>query len=186
MLRPHRKEPSVSGALTVAPPATIQPKRCVGRARRRLQRVLIGLSFVLGLTISGAAFWLHRHVDVVAPNVPAVDPYTALFDLTPLTVTITAATERLPWPTTVHDTGFRRSRLPSRHSGRERQLWHDLPQHGASSTVEVHSQPRRAPGMGLMAKSADDRTRGMALDEEAPLVVGVRMRDHIASSFATA
>jgi len=143
----------VSGALTVAPPATIQPKRCVGRARRRLQRVLIGLSFVLGLTISGAAFWLHRHVDVVAPNVPAVDPYTALFDLTPLTVTITAATERLPWPTTVHDTGFRRSRLPSRHSGRERQLWHDLPQHGASSTVEVHSQPRRAPGMGLRRKA---------------------------------
>ena len=103
MLRPQRKESSLSGALTVAPPATTHPKPYVGRARRRLQRGLIGLSFVLGLTIPGAGFWLHQHLDVVAPDVPAVDPYTALFDLTPLTVTITAATERVPWPTTVHD-----------------------------------------------------------------------------------
>ena len=74
MLRPQRKESSLSGALTVAPPATIHPKPYVGRARRRLQRGLIGLSFVLGLTIPGAGFWLHRHLDVVAPDVPAVDP----------------------------------------------------------------------------------------------------------------
>jgi hypothetical protein len=68
-----------------------------------LLRALIGLSCVLGLTISGAGFWLHRHLDSVPPDVPAVDPYAALFDLRPLTVTITAATERVLWPTTVHD-----------------------------------------------------------------------------------
>ena len=54
MLRPQRKESSVSGALTVAPPATIHPKPYVGRARRTWLRALIGLSFVLGLAIWGA------------------------------------------------------------------------------------------------------------------------------------
>ena len=103
MLRPPRKEPSVSGALTIAAPATSHPKPYVGGARRTLLRALIGLSFVLGLAVWGAGVWLHRHLDTVAPEVPEVDPYTALFDLTPLTVTITAASERVPWPTTVHD-----------------------------------------------------------------------------------
>jgi hypothetical protein len=102
MLRPRRKESSFSGALT-AQPTTIHLKPHVGRARRRLQWALVGLSLVLGLTFSGAALWLRRHLDVVAPDVRAVDPSTALFDLSPLTVTITAATERVPWSTTVHD-----------------------------------------------------------------------------------
>src|SRR3954454_11539076 len=88
MLRPPRKEPSLSGALTVAPPATSHPKPYLAGARWTLLWALIGLSLVLGL-ISGAGFWLHRHLDAVAPEVPAVDPYTALFDLTPFTVTIT-------------------------------------------------------------------------------------------------
>ena len=53
-----------------------------------------------------------------------------------------------------------------------------------SRFIRNHDAP---PGMGLhMAKSAEDRTRGMALDEVAPVVVVVRMRDRIASSFATA
>src|SRR6185503_6448970 len=102
MLRPRRKESSFSDALT-APPPTIHLKPYVGRARRRLQWALVGLILVLGLTFSGAALWLHRHLDVVAPDVRAVDPSTALFDLSPLTVTITAASERVPWSTTVHD-----------------------------------------------------------------------------------
>src|SRR5690348_5076171 len=97
MLRPQPRESSLSGAVTVAPPSTIRPKRHVRDARRGLLRALIGLSFVLGLTITGAGFWLHRHLDFVPPDVPAVDPYAALFDLRPLTVTITAATERVPW-----------------------------------------------------------------------------------------
>ena len=102
MFRPQSKS-SLSGALTIAPPATIHPVPYVGRARRRLPRVLVGLSLVLGLTISGAGIWLHRYLDVVVPDVHPVDPYTALFDFTPLTVTITAATESVPWTTTVHD-----------------------------------------------------------------------------------
>ena len=125
MLRSQEKESSLPGASTVAPPATIHPKPYVGRPRRRLPWALIGLSLVLGLTASGARFWLHRHLGVVAPDVPAVDPYTALFDLTPLTVTITAATERVPWSTTVHDiqtdvTLWRRMHLAD---------WNAMPEH---------------------------------------------------------
>jgi hypothetical protein len=103
MRRPPRKESSLSGALTVASPAMKHPKPSVGGARWTLLRALIGLSFVVGLAISGAGFWLHRHLDAVAPEVPPVNPYTALFDVTPLTVTITAANERVPWSATVHD-----------------------------------------------------------------------------------
>ena len=102
MLRPQQKESS-RGALTVSPPATVYHKPHAGLSGRALWGALIGMSLAVGITITGAGVWLHRHLEVVRPHVPPVDPYTALFDLTPLTVTITAGTETVPWSTTVHD-----------------------------------------------------------------------------------
>jgi len=46
-------------------------------------------------------FWLRGHTELPAPLVRPIDPYTALFDVTPITVTVTAADQRVEWRTSV-------------------------------------------------------------------------------------
>jgi hypothetical protein len=68
-------------------------------------RVLASVALIALLAISAATgyVWLHEHLELPLPAVPPIDPYVALFDLTPMTVTVTAGRERVAWRTTIHD-----------------------------------------------------------------------------------
>jgi hypothetical protein len=46
---------------------------------------------------------LHARLASLPPQVRPVDPYTTLFDLTPVTVTITVVDQRIEWQTSVHE-----------------------------------------------------------------------------------
>ncbi len=77
-----------------------------GVATRSLRRWVFGCLFGLALVIGGAVCgyaWLQYQVRASMPHVPAIDLYAALVDATPITVTITIATERVERGTTVDD-----------------------------------------------------------------------------------
>jgi hypothetical protein len=61
--------------------------------------------FVMVLLVSAVAgyFWLHQRLESPLPEVQLIDPHKALFDLTPVTVTITAGPHRVEWQTSVHE-----------------------------------------------------------------------------------
>ena len=63
------------------------------------------ISFVAVLLASAVTGYvsLHNHIDSPLPQVRAVDLHQALFDLTPLIVTIAAGDQQVEWHTSVHD-----------------------------------------------------------------------------------
>src|SRR5688500_5418035 len=63
---------------------------------------LFGLSLAIGGAASGYASLQHQ-VRASIPDVPAIDVYAAMVDATPITVTITVATQHLERYTTVDD-----------------------------------------------------------------------------------
>jgi len=91
---------ATAGRLLPAPVAVQAP---TGSLRRSvLASWLLGLAF----GISGAAascVWLEYQVRASMPRVSEIDVYAALVDSTPITVTITVATERVERETTVDD-----------------------------------------------------------------------------------
>jgi hypothetical protein len=63
----------------------------------------VALVALLVVTAAGGYVWLRERVDLSLPAVSHIDPYVALFDTTPVTVTVTAGHERVVWRTTVHE-----------------------------------------------------------------------------------
>src|SRR6185312_11786154 len=70
-----------------------------------LWRIAVRSILVFIAVFSGAAvaayFWLHGRTELPAPQLRPIDPYAALFDVTPMTVTVTAADQRVEWHTSV-------------------------------------------------------------------------------------
>ena len=64
-------------------------------------RAMIVAIAVLFVPAVAAYFWLNGRVESPAPQGRPIDPYAALFDVTPMTVTVTAADQRLEWHTSV-------------------------------------------------------------------------------------
>jgi len=78
----------------------------VGAPTRSPRRWLLACVLGLALAISGAVSsyaWLRYQVRASIPPAPDIDLYAALVDWTPITVTITIATERAAQDTTVDD-----------------------------------------------------------------------------------
>ena len=46
---------------------------------------------------------MERRLEVFLPDVPSIDVHSALFNPTPMTITITAGSQRVMWRTTVHE-----------------------------------------------------------------------------------
>jgi len=64
-------------------------------------RAMIGFIAVLLVPAVTAYCWLNGRVESPPPQGRPIDPYAALFDATPMTVTITAADQRVEWHTSV-------------------------------------------------------------------------------------
>jgi hypothetical protein len=73
-----------------------------GSLRRWLFACLLGLALGISGAVSSYA-WLEYQFRASMPPVPDIDLYAALVDSTPITVTITVATERVEHDTTVYD-----------------------------------------------------------------------------------
>ena len=72
--------------------------------RTRSGRVALALAIVLSIgALPGAYVWLERFMSPRVPAVPAVDLRGVLFDLTPVSVTFPAGSERLQWQTTADE-----------------------------------------------------------------------------------
>lgn len=71
------------------------------------RRIAVRISAVLVVCLGGGAAygyqWLQRYMERTLPYVPAVDARVVRVDDTPITVTYTAATERILWRTTNDD-----------------------------------------------------------------------------------
>ena len=90
-----------SGGSVLLPPAdTFLPQRA--RIRRIVAALTIALLLLIG-TAASAFLWLEHQVALSKPALPAIDINAALFDSTPITVTITLANGRVALPTTVDD-----------------------------------------------------------------------------------
>jgi len=88
--------------------ATLHSPALVGRVRcspRRhtglLASVIVTALVVVSVTAGHVEF--HDRLRRSLPNVPPIDVHSRLFDLTPLTVSVTAGTEHVEWRTTVHE-----------------------------------------------------------------------------------
>jgi hypothetical protein len=79
--------------------------KAVRRRPVNSRRPLAGIGFVALLSILAATGhrWFVKQLDTPLPSVRSIDLYSALFDLTPITVTVTVGSERVAWRTTVHD-----------------------------------------------------------------------------------
>jgi hypothetical protein len=66
-------------------------------------RIVAGIAVCVLVATSAPATWgwLRNRIDATLPGVPRSDPYSALFDLTPIDVTVTVANERVVWRATV-------------------------------------------------------------------------------------
>ena len=73
-----------------------------GRKRGRIVAGTIVAAMVCA-TVAAGFRWLDERLQVIPPAVEPRDVYSALFDLKPITVTVTAGAERIAWHTTVHD-----------------------------------------------------------------------------------
>ena len=75
-------------------------------SQRKPGRILtwIILAAIIATACVGAGLiWFDRRLQVPLPPVPSIDVYAALFDPTPMIVTVTAGSERVMWRTTVHE-----------------------------------------------------------------------------------
>ena len=91
----------MSDAIVAAPPPSE-----IERVPLRRKRGLIAAWTVLAATIAAllaGVVWFDRRLQVSLPAVPPLDVYSTLVDRTPMTVTVTAGTEHVPWRTTVHE-----------------------------------------------------------------------------------
>ena len=64
------------------------------------RRLIIGSIVVLLAVAAAGASWFHASLETTTPNVPPLSIYPRFVDVTPVTVTITAAGVRLPYATT--------------------------------------------------------------------------------------
>jgi hypothetical protein len=93
--------PAVTNADRLLPASVV-----VFAPTRSLRRWVLACVFGLAAAISGAASsyaWLEYQVRASIPPAPDIDLYAALVDSTPITVTITIATQRVAQDTTVDD-----------------------------------------------------------------------------------
>jgi hypothetical protein len=67
-----------------------------------LPRSIIFIAVLLASAVAGYV-WLHERLASAPPSVRRIDPYTALFDLTPVTVTVTAGDQQVEWHTSIHE-----------------------------------------------------------------------------------
>ena len=83
-----------------APPRTLAERHLIATVGRG--RVLAWITLLALMVIAGARghAWLREHLEAPLVEVPTVDLSAALFDLTPLTVSLTAGTERVFFQTT--------------------------------------------------------------------------------------
>ena len=82
-------------------PELVEPPG-LGRTRVRILAWAALVAIVATSVVAGFV-WLEERLQVSLPDVPAIDFYSALFDLTPMSVTVTAGSERIAWRTTVHE-----------------------------------------------------------------------------------
>ena len=78
----------------------------LGASARPLRRWVLACLVGLALVISGAVSsyaWLQYRVRASVPPVSEIDVYAAMVDATPITVTVTVATERVERNTTIDD-----------------------------------------------------------------------------------
>lgn len=92
-----------AGAVAIALPAAMDAGGLIGVTGRAFQRALVALTLLLILAAGAASLRLHQRAEAVLPGVRSIDSLTALFESTPMTVSIEAGSDRVPWPTTVHD-----------------------------------------------------------------------------------
>ena len=94
-----------NGSAAVAPyVATIdRGGQTAGATRRAGLREAIVVIAVLLLSAVTGHVWLHEYLESPSPEVRPIDPYKPVFDLTPVTVTVTAADQRVEWRTSVHE-----------------------------------------------------------------------------------
>ena len=69
--------------------------------RPRLREAIILVAVLVAAAIGYV--WLQEYLEAPAPEVRTIDPYTPRFDLTPVTVTVTAADHRVAWQASVHE-----------------------------------------------------------------------------------
>ena len=94
-----------NGSAAVAPyVATIERDGQTAGATRRagLREATVFIAVLLVSAVTGSV-WLHEYLESPSPEVRPIDPYKPLFDLTPVTVTVTAADQRVEWRTSVHE-----------------------------------------------------------------------------------
>ena len=89
---------------TLTHPGPQRGGNTVGDARRVGRRVSIVLiALVLVVAAWTASVWHHEFLEPPLLQVRPIDPCKTLFDLTPVTVTVTAADQRVEWHTSVHE-----------------------------------------------------------------------------------
>ncbi len=90
------------------PHANAVPERTLAerplRATIGCVRILTWIILLVVVVLAAARghAWLHEHFEAPLPEVPTIDPFLALFDLTPVTVSVTAGAERIFSQTTAH------------------------------------------------------------------------------------
>jgi hypothetical protein len=67
-----------------------------------LRKSIVFVAVLVVSTLAGY-LWLHQRLASPLPQVRSIDPHKTLFDLTPVTVTITAGGQRVDWQTSVHE-----------------------------------------------------------------------------------
>jgi hypothetical protein len=93
----------VSDAIVATPRPSEMVERALPQRKRGRIRAWTIIIATLAASLAAGFIWLDRRLQVSPPTVPPLDVYSTLFDLTPITVTVTAGSERVPWRTTVHD-----------------------------------------------------------------------------------
>ena len=114
------------GSVTIGPyVANVERggKTVCASQRVRLRATIVVIAALL-VSASAGYVSLHQHLESPPPQVRPIDPYKTLFDLTPVTVTVTAADQRVEWHTSAHEvrsdwTLWRRMHLAD---------WNDVPE----------------------------------------------------------
>lgn len=86
----------------IAAPRSSEIERVLQRRKYGRVAAWTIVAATLAALVAAGVLWFDRRLQVFLPAVAPLDVYSTLVDLTPMTVTVTAGTERVPWQTTVH------------------------------------------------------------------------------------